>query len=84
MEPNRLGDIIAFITSVKTGSFTAAAEVLDLTRSAVGKSVARLEDQLGVRLLQRTTRKLNLTDEGRVAFERWQQILADLEGRRRP
>lgn len=79
MEANRLGDISAFVMSVRTGSFTAAAESLGLTRSAVGKSVARLEARMGVRLLHRTTRKLSLTDEGRVAYERWRQILEDLD-----
>src|SRR5699024_5732372 len=79
MEANRLGDIVAFVAAVKTGSFTAAAESLGLTRSAVGKSVARLEARLQTRLLHRTTRKLSLSDEGRVAFERWQQVLEDLD-----
>jgi hypothetical protein len=65
MEPNRFGDITAFIAVVKAGSFTAAASSLGLTRSAVGKSIVRLETQLGVRLLNRTTRKLSLTDERR-------------------
>lgn len=79
MEPNRFGDIAAFEAAVKSGSFTAAADSLGLTRSAVGKSIARLEARLGVRLLNRTTRKLSLTDEGRVVHERWRQILEDLE-----
>jgi len=79
MEPNRLGDISAFVAAVKTGSFTAAAASLGLTRSAVGKSVARLEARLQARLLHRTTRKLSLTDEGRAVFERWRQILEDLD-----
>lgn len=79
MEPNRFGDILAFVSAVKTGSFTAAAATLNLTRSAVGKSVARLEERLGVRLLHRTTRKLSVTDEGLVVFERWSQILEDLD-----
>lgn len=79
MEPNRLGDITAFVTAVRTGSFTAAAAALGLTRSAVGKSVARLEARLQARLLHRTTRKLSLTDEGRAVFERWRQILEDLD-----
>jgi DNA-binding transcriptional LysR family regulator len=79
MEPNRLGDIVAFVTAVKTGSFTAAASSLGLTRSAVGKSVVRLEARLGARLLHRTTRKLSLTDEGGVVYERWRQILEDLD-----
>lgn len=79
MEANRLNDIVAFISSVKAGSFTAAADSMGITRSAVGKSVSRLESQLGVRLLNRTTRTLSLTDEGRIMFERCQQILEDLE-----
>lgn len=79
MEPNRLGDITAFVFAVKTGSFTAAASALGLTRSAVGKSVARLESRMATRLLQRTTRTLSLTDDGRAVYERWRQILEDLE-----
>ncbi len=64
MEPNRFGDIAAFVSAAKAGSFTAAAASLGLTRSAVGKSIARLEARMAVRLLNRTTRKLSLTDEG--------------------
>ncbi len=79
MEPNRLGDITAFVFAVKTGSFTAAAVALGLTRSAVGKAVARLESRLGTRLLHRTTRTLSLTDDGRAVYERWRQILEDLD-----
>ncbi|MFM0172119.1 LysR family transcriptional regulator [Paraburkholderia sediminicola] len=79
MEPNRFGDITAFVAAVKTGSFTAAAASLGLTRSAVGKSIVRLEARMDVRLLNRTTRKLSLTDEGLVVYERWRQILEDLE-----
>ncbi len=63
MEPNRFGDIAAFVSAAKAGSFTAAAASLGLTRSAVGKSIARLEARMAVRLLNRTTRKLSLTDE---------------------
>lgn len=79
MEPNRFGDIAAFVAAVRSGSFTAAASGLGLTRSAVGKSIARLESQLGVRLLHRTTRKLSLTDEGAIVYDRWRQILEELE-----
>jgi DNA-binding transcriptional LysR family regulator len=79
MEYNRLGDISAFLASVKTGSFTAAAVSLGLTRSAIGKSIVRLESRMGLRLLNRTTRKLSLTDEGVVVYDRWRQILEDLE-----
>ncbi|WP_199098100.1 LysR family transcriptional regulator [Dyella sp. ASV21] len=79
MEPYRFGDIAAFVSAVKTGSFTAAASSLGLTRSAIGKSIVRLETQLGVRLLNRTTRKLSLTDEGAIVYDRWRQILDELE-----
>ncbi|MDB5983092.1 MAG: LysR family transcriptional regulator [Pseudomonas sp.] len=79
MEANRFGDITAFVNAVKAGSFTAAAASLGLTRSAVGKSIVRLEARLGARLLNRTTRKLSLTDEGQVAYARWRQILEDLD-----
>jgi len=60
-----LNDIIVFMAVADTGSFAAGARVSGLTRSAAGKAVARLEDRLGVRLLNRTTRALSLTDEGR-------------------
>jgi DNA-binding transcriptional LysR family regulator len=79
MELNRIGDIAAFVAVVKAGSFTNAAKATGLTRSAVGKSVVRLEAQLGVRLLNRTTRSLSLTDEGHAMYERCRQILEDLE-----
>jgi DNA-binding transcriptional LysR family regulator len=79
MELNRIGDIAAFVAVVKAGSFTLAAKSTGLTRSAVGKSIVRLENQLGVRLLNRTTRRLSLTDEGALMFERCRQILEDLE-----
>jgi DNA-binding transcriptional LysR family regulator len=68
MEANRLGDIAAFVSALKTGSFTSATASLGLTRSAVGKSIVRLEGRMGARLLNRTTRKLSLTDEWQVAY----------------
>ncbi|KGM29812.1 LysR family transcriptional regulator [Photorhabdus luminescens] len=79
MELNRIGDIAAFVAAVRAGSYTQAAGSLGLTRSAIGKSIVRLETRLGVRLLNRTTRQLGLTDEGRIMFERCRQILEDLE-----
>ena len=79
MEINRIGDVTAFVAAVKAGSYTQAAGTLGLTRSAVGKSIVRLETRLGVRLLNRTTRRLSLTDEGRIMYERCRQILEDLE-----
>jgi len=79
MELNRIGDIAAFVAAVNAGSFTLAAKATGLTRSAVGKSIVRLENQMGVRLLNRTTRRLSLTDEGALMFERSRAVLDDLE-----
>ena len=79
VKPHRLGDIAAFVAVVKAGSLTGATASLELTRSAIGKSIVRLEAQLGVRLLNRTTRRLSLTDEGAVVYARWRQILDELE-----
>jgi len=61
---DHLGSITAFVTTAQHGSFTSAAERLGLTKSAVGKSVARLEDRLGLKLFQRSTRRLSLTPDG--------------------
>jgi DNA-binding transcriptional LysR family regulator len=74
-----INDIAMFVTVVKAGSFTIAAKQLGLTRSAAGKSIVRLEQRLGVRLLNRTPRSLSLTDDGEVFFSRCTQILDDLE-----
>lgn len=67
------------MASVKYGIYTQAAKYLGLSRSAVGKSIVRLEEQMHVRLLNRTTRSLSLTDEGRILFDYCQQILDDLD-----
>ncbi len=79
MELNRISDIATFVAAVNAGSFTLAGKTTGLTRSAVGKSIVRLETQLGVRLLNRSTRRLSLTDEGLLLFERSRLILEDLE-----
>jgi DNA-binding transcriptional LysR family regulator len=76
---NRFEDLQAFVAVVETGSFTAAAERLDMAKSAVSRRMASLEEGLGVQLLQRTTRRLNLTDTGRSFYERSARILADLD-----
>src|SRR6478609_6094486 len=76
---DRIKDINVFVHVAETKSFTMAAEQVGLSRSAVGKSVTRLEDRLGVRLLQRTTRSVSLTSEGAVFHERCIRILADLD-----
>ncbi|MGR5945547.1 LysR family transcriptional regulator [Enterobacter sp. C4G1] len=61
---DHLGGITAFVITAHQGSFTAAAEQLGLTKSAVGKSVSRLEARLSVTLFQRSTRRLSLTPDG--------------------
>ena len=70
-----LTGVQAFVAVVRAGSFVGAAATLDLTTSAVSRSLARLERALGVRLLQRTTRKVVLTDEGRAYHERCTLLL---------
>jgi len=75
---DRLTDIESFVAVVEAGSFSAAAERLGAAKSAVSRRVSALEARLGVKLLNRTTRTLNLTDNGRAYFERAGRILADL------
>lgn len=74
----RLRGIAEFVDVVESGSFAAAALRLGMTRSAVAKIVARLEQRLGARLLQRTTRQLGLTDEGLVYYEQCRRLLTEL------
>lgn len=76
---DRLGEIEAFMAIVEGGSFTAAAEQLGLSRAAVSKQLMGLEDRLGVRLLNRTTRRCSMTEVGTAYYERCRQILADLD-----
>jgi DNA-binding transcriptional LysR family regulator len=72
-------DVPLFVRVVDTGSFTAAADALGIPKSSVSRSVARLEDDLGVRLLQRTTRKLSLTDAGQAFFDRVRGAVAGVD-----
>lgn len=74
----RLKGIEAFAVAAETGSFTEAAKRLNLTVSAISKSVARLEARLGIRLLERTTRRLKLTDAGAAFYATCTRVLADL------
>jgi DNA-binding transcriptional LysR family regulator len=69
----------AFAKVVDAGSFTGAIEVLGISKAAVSRYVADLEARLGVRLLNRTTRRLSLTPEGEVFHARCQQVLEDVE-----
>ena len=65
-----------FVQVVKHGSFTMAAEELGLSKSSVSRSIAVLEKELGVRLFQRTTRRLSLTEAGQAYFEAVQHSLS--------
>ncbi len=71
--------IVNFLQTAESGSFTAASAVLGISAVAVGKNVAALEAELGVRLFQRTTRQLQLTDEGRLLVEQCSSPMRDLE-----
>lgn len=67
-----------FVSVIETGSFTKAAQALHLHRPAVSKTIQRLEQQLGGRLLNRTTRQVNLTPEGEAFYERCKSLLAEV------
>jgi DNA-binding transcriptional LysR family regulator len=71
-------ELVAFHAVVKHESFAKAAEELGLSASAVSKIVTRIEERLGVRLVQRTTRKLSLTEAGTAFHARTSQVLSDL------
>ena len=74
--------MIAFAETVKQGSFAGAARELGLSSSAVAKSVARLEQDLGLRLLHRTTRQVNLTGDGRELYARCHRIVDEMDALR--
>lgn len=76
---NRFLEMQSFRAVVDAGSFVGAAEALGASKAAVSRHVASLETRLGVRLLQRTTRRLSLTEEGQVFYERSKEVLADVE-----
>ena len=73
-----LNEIVVFSRVVETGSFTAAAQALGLPKSTVSRKVAQLEERLDARLLQRTTRKLSLTEIGKAYYERCARIVSDI------
>lgn len=72
-----LSGVEAFVAVVEAGSFVGAGQALDLTTSAVSRAVARLEQSLGVRLLHRTTRRVQPTEEGLAYFARSVRLLRD-------
>jgi DNA-binding transcriptional LysR family regulator len=76
---DRRDEMRVFVRALERGSFSAAAADLGLTPSAVSKLISRLEDRLGVRLVQRTTRRLALTAEGEIYLARARRILAEID-----
>ncbi len=76
---NRAGEMQVFLRVVETGSFSEAARLLRMTPSTVSKLVGRIESRLGVRLLERSTRRLALTAEGQVYYERSLGVLSEIE-----
>jgi len=75
---DRLKDISVFVEAADAGGFSAASKRLNLTRSAVAKTIGRMEERLGVRLFHRTTRSQNLTEEGRFFYERCQRAVEEI------
>ncbi|MEO8406976.1 MAG: LysR family transcriptional regulator [Oxalobacteraceae bacterium] len=71
--------LIGFVAVIDTGSFSAAADRLGHTPSGVSRTISRLESQLGMTLMTRTTRRLNLTEEGAWLLVRARKILSDLQ-----
>lgn len=74
-----LGSLSVFVQVAEARSFTVAGRVLGVSSSAVGKSIARTEERLGVRLFHRSTRSITLTSEGALFLERSRRILAEVE-----
>ena len=79
LDVNRFGEMEVFVRVVEEGGFSAAARACRMTPSAVSKLVARLETRLGARLVNRSTRRLQLTPEGAAFYERSVTVLADLD-----
>ncbi|MCO6056809.1 LysR family transcriptional regulator [Pseudomonas sp. MOB-449] len=72
---DRALEMQVFCTVVEKGSFTAAVDALEMSKAAVSRHVNALEARLGARLLQRTTRRISLTEEGRLFYQQAQEIL---------
>lgn len=76
---NRTGEMQVFLRVVEAGSFSEAARLLRMTPSTISKLIARLEGRLGVRLLERSTRRLSLTAEGQIYYERGKSLLSEFD-----
>ena len=74
-----LDEMNVFVSVVDTGSVSAAAELLSLTTSATSRALARLESKLNTTLLNRTTRRIELTAEGQLYLDRVRKILASVD-----
>ena len=81
-EPETLADLAVFVAVIDAGSFTLAADRLELSKSMVSKCVNRLEASLGLRLIHRTTRRLHLTEAGTALYESSKNALAAIDDAR--
>ncbi len=79
LDINRSGEMEVFVRVIQLGGFSAAARDLRMTPSAISKLVSRLEKRLGVRLVNRSTRQIQLTPEGSVFYQRSLEVLAELD-----
>ena len=77
---DQLAEMRVFVRAIERGTFAGAASDLGLTPSAVSKLIGRLEARLGVRLVNRTTRKLSLTAEGETYFHSGQRLIEAVDG----
>lgn len=74
-----IGELAVFVEVVRSGSFVGASRELGITSSGVSRKINRFEDRLGVRLFNRTTRSISLTEAGQVLFEQSEQILDSIK-----
>lgn len=77
--PSDLNEVTIFVKVVQSGSFIGASRALDIPKATVSRKIAQLEEKLTVRLLQRTTRKVSLTEIGQLYFDRCVRVLEDLD-----
>jgi len=76
---NRAGEMMVFVRVVEAASFSEAARLVLMTPSTVSKLIARLEARIGVRLIERSTRRLVLTSEGQFYYERSRSLVAQID-----
>lgn len=76
---SKIQEMSSFVAVVEAGSFVGAAQATGASKAAVSRHVGELERRLGIRLLHRTTRRLSLTEEGRIFFERAKELLESID-----